>query len=369
MKMTAAVLREYCEPLTIEEVDLLPPRAGEVMVKYEATGICHSDLWRAQGKRVSVLPLVLGHEGAGEIVEVGSDVSHLHPGDRVAVTTVCPCGKCFYCDRGEWHLCTASARLLNSAAMLDGTTRLRAKDGQEIHHYVVSSFAQYAVMPATCAIKIPQQMSLRVAALLGCGVLTGVGLVFNKAKVKPGSTCAIIGTGGIGLNAIQACALSGARKVVAVDINTERLELARTFGATHTINTMEEDAIAVIRGLTDGEGVDYSFEAVGNVATMRQAFDAVRRGGICTVVGVASVEAQLVIPAQELTIEDKVLQGAMAPFYPQRDIPILCDLYLEGKLKLDELITRNYQLTEINDAFKDMEEGKLARGLLAHSTL
>lgn len=366
MKMNAAVLREYNQPLSIEEVILLPPQADEIMVKYAATGICHSDLTRAQGKRASVLPLVLGHEGAGVIVEVGSRVTDLQPGDRVAVSTVCPCGKCFFCSKGEWHLCKTSAQLLNSATMLDGTTRLRLEGGVPAHHYVVSSFAEYAVMPSDCAVKIPDEMSLEAASLLGCGVLTGTGAVFNKAKVTPGSTCAIIGTGGIGLNAIQACSISGASKIIAVDVRSDKLDLARQFGATHVVDSSAEDPVAAVRSITDGEGADYTFEMVGLPATMKQAYDSARRGGTCTLVGVAPLDAQLAVNAQMAVVDDKILQGAMAPFYPRRDIPMLCDLYLAGRLKVDELITKNYVLDEINVAFAEMAEGKLARGLLVH---
>lgn len=364
--MKAAVLREYNQPLSIEEVELLPPQEGEIKVRYAASGVCHSDLTRIQGQRHSSLPIVLGHEAAGTVVEVGPGVTSLAPGDHVVLSFMYTCGNCYYCHVGRPNLCQLGIRMLREGTMADGTTRLR-KGSEVLYHMVVSSFAEYGIVPARCAVKIPEDVPLDKAALIGCGVLTGTGAVFNRAKVEAGSSVLVIGTGGVGLNAIQAAVIAGATKIIAVDISKTKLEMALEFGATHVIDASKTDPVQEAKLLTGSNGVDYAFEVIGNPVTIRQAYDATRVGGTTVVVGVAHQEAEVRINALEIPFQEKILTGSMyGGTRPEIDVNRLIELYRMKKLKLEPLVTKTYGLEEINGAFDDMEKGMLARGLIVY---
>lgn len=363
--MKAAVLRAYGQPLSIEDVDLLPPQDGEVMIRYAASGICHSDMTRMQGKRPSALPIVLGHEASGYVEEIGPGVTGLAKGDRVVLSFLYDCGRCFYCCSGRPNLCEVGMGMLKNGTMPDGTTRLR-RCTEVIHHMVISSFAEYGVVPARCVTKIPNSVPMKSAALIGCAVLTGTGAVFNTGEVRPGNSILVVGSGGVGLNVIQGAAIAGASVILVSDINPEKLAIAREFGATHTIDAREQDPVAAARSLTQGRGVDFAFEAIGHKATIRQCYDAIRPGGKAIVVGASEAGSCCEIEALTL-IQEKVLTGS---FYggarPRLDVERLTQLYGAGRLKLDELITRTYSLDQINEAFHDLHDGTLARGLIRY---
>lgn len=364
--MKAAVLRGYNQPLSIEELELLPPRTGEVRVRFAASGVCHSDMTRIEGARPSALPIVLGHEASAYVEEVGPGVDDLVPGDRVVLSFLYDCGRCHYCRSGHPNLCEVGLSMLRGGTMVDGTTRFRNGD-EKIHHMTVSSFAEQSVVPARCATKIPDAVPMDVAALIGCGVLTGTGAVFNAAMVRPGDSVLVVGAGGVGLNAVQAAAISGASVVLVSDLNEDKLKMARDFGATHTVNPSKEDPVAVAKALTHGRGVDFAIEALGNKVTIRQCYDAIRSAGKAIVVGAAEAGACCEVEALTLPFTEKVLTGSMyGGARPRLDVERLVALYLDGKLRLDELISKDYRLDQVNEAFHDLHEGRLARGLIRY---
>ncbi len=363
MRIKAAVLYRPREPLSVEEVELAPPKAGEVRVKIAACGVCHSDLHFLEGSVPIVTPVVLGHEAAGIVEEVGPEVRDVAPGDHVVISFIPTCGRCHYCLVGRPNLCTLGNRATATGTLLDGTTRL-SKEGHPLYHgAAVAGFATHAVVPAASLAKLPQEMPLDKAALLGCGVMTGVGAVFNTAKVQPGSDVAVIGCGGVGLNVVQGAALAGAGRIIAIDVLDHKLELARRLGATHTVNASREDPVAAVRRISPG-GVDYAFEVIGYPETMRQAFDMARRGGMAVVVGLAPAGAQVSLPAGAFLLEKTITGSAYGGTRFQVDVPRLVALYLAGRLKLDELISRVYPLQEINQAFDALRRGEVARSII-----
>ena len=358
MKAKAAVLFEVGKRLEIRDVEVQSPRAGEVLVRMAAAGICHSDLHAMTGHLVASLPAILGHEGSGIVADVGPGVTSVKPGDHVIPLWRLSCGTCEYCSDGRPALCPEGTQIRMTGRLLDGSTRFTL-DGQEIKHFAgVSSFAEYSVIPARAVLKIPEDFPLDRAALLGCAVITGVGAVFNCARVRPGSSVAVFGAGGIGLNVIQGAAIAGAEKIIAVDILPNKLEFARQFGATHTINGSTANAVEQIRALTDGKGVEYAFEAIGLPATMRQAYDSLRKRGMAVVVGVTPMTAEVSVPVMSLVYEERILTGSVyGSSRPSIDIPKLIALYRTGKLKLDELLTRRYPFAQINEAYDALERG------------
>jgi len=363
MRMKAAVFYRPHEPISVEEVELAPPKAGEVRVKIAACGVCHSDLHFLEGSVPIATPCVLGHEAAGVVEEVGPDVQDVAPGDHVVISFIPACGHCPYCVVGRPNLCTVGNRAAAMGTLLDGTTRL-SKEGRPIYHEAcVAGFAPYAVVPAISLAKIPQEMPLDKAALLGCGVMTGVGAVFNTAKVQPGSDVAVIGCGGVGLNVVQGAALAGAGRIIAIDLLDHKLEMAQKFGATHTVNASREDPVAAVRRISPG-GVDYAFEVIGRPETMRQAFDMARRGGMAVVVGLAPAGSQVSLPAGAFMMEKTITGSAYGGTRFRVDIPRLVELYMSGRLKLDELISRVYPLEEINAAFDALRRGEVARSIV-----
>ena len=362
--MKAAVLYELKTPLKVEDVDLDNPKAREVRVKIAANGVCHSDYSVIHGVLRSPLPVVLGHEGAGIVEEVGPEVNLVKAGDHVVLSFAPYCGRCYYCAIGRPVLCENMRITMGKGTLLDGTCRLK-KNGKDIHHMAgLSSFAQYAVVPEIACITIPNHMPLDKACLVGCGVMTGVGAAINTAKVEPGSSAVVVGCGGVGLNVIQGCALAGAGTIIAVDLMENKLEYARQFGATHTINPSRQDVVKTVRSLTEGRGADYAFEVIGLSKTIEQAYACARQGGTTVVVGAPSREAMVTLPASSFLTE-KVIKGSVyGSARPRVDMPRLIDLYMNKKLKLDELVTRTYSLDEVNEAMTALEKGEVARSVI-----
>jgi Zn-dependent alcohol dehydrogenase len=365
MRMRAAVLRDIGKPMTVEEVQLDLPHAGEVLVRVAAAGVCHSDLLFAEGglgtKR---LPIVLGHEGAGVVEAVGEGVSQVRPGDHVSFSIVPFCGRCRACRNGEVTLCEPSGEYAYRGTMLDGTMRLQSADGSSLKHFnFVSCFAEYAVVPEASAIPIPRELPLWEAALVGCGVITGFGAVRNVAKVKPGESVCVIGCGGVGLQVVAAAQRAGARPIIAVDRSQEKLDRALAMGATDGVDASRDGAVARIRELSGG-GVDHAIEVVGIAATIRQAWDVLRPGATAVVVGLAPRGLEVSIPAIEL-LSAKGLKGC---FYgsgnPRTDIPQLAQMVVDGKLPLREVVSDFTDLKGIDDAFDRMRRGVGSRTIV-----
>ena len=364
MKTRAAVMYEHHQPVIVEELELDEPKANEVLVRTAASGVCHSDLSVVTGAIYYDAAVVLGHEGAGVIERVGEDVTGFRRGDHVILSFVTYCGSCRMCQMEKVCLCERYD--VPRGFQLDGTYRLWNSSGDGILQMArIATMSEYMVVPQQNLVKIEDHYSLEQAALVGCGVTTGVGAVLNTAKVEPGSSVAVIGTGGVGLNAIQGAVLAQAERIIAVDVAEKKLDFAKSFGATDVVNASTCDPVEAVRELTAGLGVDYAFEVIGNPKTIVQAYNMVRAAGTAVIVGMAHHESEVSIPAQHLVSTERRLIGS---FYgscqPKVDMPKLLDLYAEGKLKLDELITRHYRLEQINEAFADMEAGENARGVI-----
>jgi Zn-dependent alcohol dehydrogenase len=356
--MKAAVCYEFGKPLVIEDLTIDPPQRNEVKVKLAATAICHSDVHLVRGEWGGELPVVAGHESSGVIAEVGEGVADLQAGDHVVVSLLRSCGRCVYCATGAPYLC-------NGVFALDTQSRLRNQRGEPIYHGIrTASFAEYAIVDQTQCVKIPTEIPLDSAALLACGVITGLGAVTNTARIVPRSSVAVIGVGGVGLNSIQGAALSGARMVIAIDLLDNKLAAAREFGATHTVNAKQEDVLATIQALTAQQGVDYAFVTVGNTLAVNQAFSLIRPGGMVVVVGLPEADATASVPIHNLVSERHVVGSPMGSTRLSVDVPRLVELYQQGKLKLDQLITRRYPLAEINEAIESMERGEALRNVL-----
>ncbi|MFZ4815578.1 MAG: Zn-dependent alcohol dehydrogenase [Phototrophicaceae bacterium] len=364
--MKAAVLYEVGAPLSVEEVTLQNPKAHEVLVRLLATGICHSDIMVMIGTSTVPMPVVLGHEGAGVVEAIGEHVTQVKVGDHVVLSWAPYCGECFYCKENRVNLCESYAPRVLDGVLLDGTTRLSNAHGHELKHYsFLSTFAEMTIVPETSCIPVDREVGFSPASLVGCAVTTGIGAAINTAKVKPGSTVAVIGTGGVGLNVIQGAALAGAEKIIALDINPVKEGLAKQFGATHFINTAEADSLDAVRALTKGLGADYAFESAGRKQTMEQAYQLARRGGTVVYIGVANSGDTVNLPATQLTRTEKQIMGS---FYgganPRKDFAMIIDLYKGGKLKLDEMIGARYTLDTINEAVTEMRTGKHPRVVL-----
>jgi S-(hydroxymethyl)glutathione dehydrogenase/alcohol dehydrogenase len=363
-KAKAVLCRELNKPVVVEEIDVAAPRRGEVTVKIGACGVCHSDLSATNGTIQMQLPLVLGHEAAGVVAEVGEGVTDLAPGDHVVSSFVHMCGKCRWCVTGRPHLCDSAAKTLFT--LPDGTTPARDRAGNAV--YVFSAcgvMAEYATLSVDNLVKVDPGVPLDRAALVSCGVMTGVGAVFNTARVEPGAAVMVIGTGGVGLNVIQGAAIAGANPIVAVDVADAKLDMARAFGATHTINAAKEENVVKAAKKITGGGPDYCFECIGLGKTVEQAFRSLRKGGKAVVVGVTRGEDSVAVRPPALTFEEKTLTGSyFGSARPREDFPRLLALYRSGRLKLDELITHRYRIEEAPQAFADLEAGKNARGVI-----
>jgi S-(hydroxymethyl)glutathione dehydrogenase/alcohol dehydrogenase len=358
----AAVLREFGEPLVVQELELDPPKAGEVLVRMAASGVCHSDLHVAQGVHPTSLPVVLGHEGAGIVEQLGPGVTGLQVGDHVLLTWLPYCGHCRPCASGWPNRCENTAWY--DATLEDGTCRFHA-GGQPIHHYNTSSFAERSVVPARTAIKVDPSLPLTQLALMGCAVMTGVGAALNTAGVRPGDRVAVVGCGGVGLNVVQGARIAGASTIVAVDVVSQKLELARELGATEAVNASDGDAVAAVRDLVPG-GVDYAFEALGRPETIEAALAMTGRGGQAILIGMAAPDARVPLDALTMTLEERCVRGSWyGSCAPLRDIPVLVELFRDGSLRLDPLIT-TCALEDVNDAFARMESGETARSVIVY---
>jgi S-(hydroxymethyl)glutathione dehydrogenase/alcohol dehydrogenase len=364
MDANAAVLYEVNKPLVIEDVEVLEPGPHEVRVRWAANGVCHSDLHVMTGDYPHPLPVVLGHEAAGVVEKIGAGVESVKPGDHVCSSYIPSCGKCWYCIGGQPTMC--ALRDKPRWFMLDGTPRFK-KGAQTLHHFLqVSGYATHSVLPEESVIPIRKDAPLDVVCLVSCGVLAGAGPVFNRAKVPPGASVAVFGCGGVGLNTIQAARLVGAGKIIAVDVMKQKLQWAEEFGATHVVDASKTDPVAEVQRLSGMGGVDFAFEVVGTQKTIEQALLATHRGGTCVVVGVSPAGTRLSIdPA--MFLQQRVLTGTSFGGGRQRtDVPMLIDLYMDGKYKLNEMITRRVGLDDLNGAFDAMVQGEVKRSVVVY---
>jgi S-(hydroxymethyl)glutathione dehydrogenase / alcohol dehydrogenase len=364
MKINAAVAREV-NVLKVEEVELEAPHEHEVLVRIHAAGVCHSDLHTYKGELRATPPIVLGHEGAGVVAALGPGVTKVKVGDRVMINWLPSCLECPSCLAGRPTLCERLSTTTLQARMMDGTLRHTTLDGLELKPYLSSAtMGDYAVIHQNGLVQIPDDVPFDVAAVIGCAVMTGVGAVLNTAQMVPGSSAAVIGCGGVGLSALLGCVLAGCYPLIAVDIVPSKLEFARALGATHTVNSREEDAVRALRRLTR-IGPDYAFDSVGAPITINQALNGVRAGGTAVVMGLHALKEEVPISAAALIAQNKRLLGSMAgSSRPLVDLPKLVELYRAGKLPVDQLITHRYSLDQVNQAFADLEAGKVARGVL-----
>ena len=369
MKARAAVLHTVgapppyaqSQPLRIEEIDIAPPGAGEVLVRVRAAGLCHSDLSVINGDRPRPVPMALGHEAAGEVVECGPLVADLQPGDHVVMVFVPSCGHCVPCMEGRPALCEPGAASNTAGTLLGGGRRLSMAGKNVNHHMGVSAFAEHAVVSRRSLVKIDPTLAFDEAALFGCAVLTGVGAVVNTAKVTPGTTTAVVGLGGVGMNSILAASLSGARIVVAVDLYDDKLELAKSLGATHAVNARAPDVVEQVRELSGG-GVDFAFEMAGSVQAMELAYRITRRGGTTVTAGLPHPDHRWPLQQVNLTAEERTVKGSyVGSCVPVRDIPRYIALYKEGRLPVDRLMSDHLKLEEINAGFDRLASGRVVR--------
>ena len=365
MRIRASVLHEPRRPVSIEEVELAPPKPGEVLVRVAAAGVCHSDVRLTDGELgEGRWPMVLGHEGAGVVEDVGEGVAHVVPGDHVGFSIVPSCRHCEECHAGRFNLCLPAGVAGPRGVLFDGTSRLSLPDGTPLQHALMTAcFAERTVVPATGAIPLPSALPLWQASLLGCGVVTGFGAVRNTARVQPGESAAVIGCGGVGLQVVAALRLAGADPIVAVDLDPAKLELARSRGATHAVEAGSATTAARVARVA-GRGVDHAFEVVGRADTIRLAWDCLRRGGTATVVGLAPKGVEVSLPAIEF-LSDKGVRGS---FYggsdALRDLPYLAELALVGELDLAGVVTSVEPLEAVNDALERLRRGEGARTVL-----
>jgi Zn-dependent alcohol dehydrogenase len=360
--MRAAVLESWRTPLVLsDDVELAEPRVGEVRVRVHHCGVCHSDLSIVDGHLPAPTPVVLGHEASGVVDAVGEGVTMLAPGDRVVLTPSPPCGHCYWCVRGEWSVCQNSVALM-TGTLPDGTTPLR-RDGSPLFRGLgVAAFAEHVITPATGAVRIPDDVPLELACVLGCAVQTGVGAVLNTARVPEGASVAVLGLGGVGLAVVQGARLAGASRIVASDPVAARREAALGFGATDVVDPTDTDVSAAVHDLTGGIGADYAFDAVGRSALVNTGLDAVRTGGTVVMVGMPPLDDPLTLSSATLfaATEKKLLGCLLGSVNSLREIPRLVDLWRVGRLDLEALVTGRRPLAEVNEALDDL---RAARGI------
>jgi S-(hydroxymethyl)glutathione dehydrogenase/alcohol dehydrogenase len=367
VKVRAAVLEEFGAPLEVQELELEGPRAGEVLVRLEACGVCHTDMYTASGADPSgYKPAVLGHEGGGVVEQVGEGVSLVEPGDHVVTLFSPQCGECVHCRSDRTNICLAIRDEQNKGHLPDGGTRF-SRDGEAIRHFMgTSTFSEYTVMPEIALAKIDPEAPLDRACLFACGLSTGLGAAINTAKVEPGSTCAVFGLGMVGLGAVAACRLRGAERIIAVDLSDDRLELARGQGATDLL-TAGPDAVDQIVEMTGGFGADYTFEATGNVQVMRQAVEAARMGwGLCTVAGVAGKGETLDIVPRFLITGRRVAGSSFGGVKGRDQVPEFVRMYLDGDIDVDAFVSHRLTLDEVNRGFELMEAQDGIRSVIAY---
>ena len=365
----AAVMTGIDQPLEIrDDVEVEAPRAGEVKVRLGASGVCHSDLSMQNGTMMAATPIVLGHEGAGVVEEVGEGVTTLAPGDHVVISWVPQCGTCFFCQKGQPQLCETANVALASGGLLDGSTRFTSQGAPMFQMASSGTFSEVSIIPAIGAVKIDPDVDMKIAALIGCGVLTGTGAALNTADIKPGDTVAVVGCGGVGLNVIQGARIAGAGEIIAIDMNETKLQMAKDFGATASVNASQGDPVSQVMSMTAQRGADVAFEVIGLQQTIDQTITMVRRGGQAILVGVPKMDAIVNIPAFfGVVLAEKTIKGCWyGSSDVQRDVPRLLELYKKGELKLDELISRTITLDEVNDAFDAMKTGEVARSVIQY---
>ncbi|MBN6885464.1 Zn-dependent alcohol dehydrogenase [Cytobacillus horneckiae] len=369
MKVKSAVLqvmgasRPYKEskPLVIQELELDDPGRGEVLVEIKAAGLCHSDLSVINGSRPRPLPMALGHEAAGVVVKTGSGVTNYKAGDHVICIFVPTCGHCLPCQEGRPALCEEGAKSNSEGTLLNGERRLHAGHEYIYHHVGVCAFSDYVVVSEHSLVKVDPDIPFEKVALFGCAVLTGVGAVVNTANVRMGSSVAVVGLGGVGLSALLGAVASGARDIIAVDINPEKLHFAKELGATHIFNSKDKDCIERIKEITSG-GVEYAFETAGAVPAMKVAYKITRRGGTTVTTGLPHPEHEFSFPQVTLTAEERVLKGSyLGSCVPSRDIPRFIELYKQGRLPVDRLLSGMIPLEEINEGFDKLAAGEINR--------
>ncbi|KAA1004380.1 alcohol dehydrogenase catalytic domain-containing protein [Paraburkholderia panacisoli] len=369
MKIKAAVLEAMgaaypyavSRPLRIDEVDLAPPGADEVLIKIAAAGLCHSDLSVINGDRPRPMPMALGHEAAGVVMELGAGVTDLRIGDHVVVVFVPSCGHCAPCAEGRPALCEPGAAANGAGTLLSGGRRLTRSGEALNHHLGCSVFAEYATVSRRSVVRIDASVPLDEAALFGCAVLTGVGAVVNTAQVRVGASVAVVGLGGVGLAALIGAQAAGARQIIAVDLSDAKLDQARALGATHTVNAGRDEAVEQIRALSLG-GVEFAFEFAGAIRALDLAYRITRRGGMTITAGLPPATALWPLPAVSLVAEERTLKGSyIGTCVPARDIPHYIDLYMQGRLPVNKLLTGHLTLEEINHGFDLLHEGKAIR--------
>jgi len=365
----AAVLTALTQPLVLrDDIEVEAPRAGEIGLHMAASGVCHSDLSMRDGILPIPLPAVLGHEGAGVVTAVGPGVTDVAVGDHVVVSWVPQCGRCYYCGRGQPELCQEADAVLISGGLLDGTPRLRCDGAPLFQMSGCGTFATDTVVPATGAISVPADIDLSLAALLACGVLTGVGAVLNTAQVVEGDVVAVVGCGGVGLNVIQGARIAGAGVIVAVDTNPAKLALADELGATHLVDASHGDPVSAVMGLSGERGADVAFEVIGLGHTIDQVVAMTRRGGQAVLVGIPSMNVMISLPAMVgVVLAEKTIRGCWyGSADVRRDIPRLVELHRRGELELEKLVSRRIGLDEVNDAFRAMTAGEVARSVIVY---
>ena len=365
----AAIATAVGSPLEIVDIDVADPKAGEIRIQMGASGVCHSDLSVVKGVLPIALPAVLGHEGAGTITQLGEGVDHLSIGDHVVVSWVPQCGACYFCEHDQGELCEVGSIASMSGGLLDMTSRV-SRDGVPISVMAASgTFAEEAIIPAIGAVKIDPEIPLTAGALIGCGVLTGFGAATNTASIRKGDSVVVIGCGGVGLNVIQGAKHAGAERIIAIDMVDGKLQTALKFGATDIVNpSAEGDAMAKVMELTGGRGADVAFEVIGLGATIEQALQMTRRGGQAVIVGVPSFDTMLTInPAMDLLVQEKQIRGCWyGSSNVHRDVPMLAGLYQAGTLMLDELMSAQITLDQVNEAMDNMGSGEIARSVIVY---
>jgi len=361
MRTKSAIFYKAKQPISVEETELADPQEREVLVRVEAAGACHSDYHAVDGHSTGgISPMVMGHEGAGIVEAIGPGVSAVKPGDPVVFAIRPMCGVCKYCSTSRPNLCNGIKK--EPGLMVDGKSRFSKPDGSILYHNL-ATFSAHTVTPEWNLVKVGNDVPIERFASLGCAVVTGVGAVINTAQVKPGSIVAIWGCGGVGLNAIQGAVIAGASRVIAIDLAESKLEFARVFGATDTINASDFDPVEAVMDMTDG-GADYTFEVIGSPSALRQAFDSLCAGGTACMVGVPPSNTEISIPMGSLFSDRRLIGSSAGTGRPRVDFPWYIDMYMQGRLKLEELQSNFRPLEEINEAYEDMLGGEVARTIL-----
>lgn len=364
MRFRAAVMHEVGAPLKIEQVESTPLQAGDVLVRIHAASICHTDLDVLEGELSYPLPMVLGHEAAGVVAEVGSDVTTPRVGDHVVLSWNPYCGHCFYCEQNQPILCESYVRNRARGLHFDGSHRLLLNNHPLHVLMYLGAFAEYCIVPAQSAVRVPNEIALDRACLIGCGVMTGFGAANHIASVRWSSTVVVIGCGAIGLSAIQGARLAGARSILAVDLDDRKLEVARAVGATHLCNAEREDPVAAAKAISQGRGADHVFEAAGNERAFRTSVETLRPGGEVVWLGKVNVDQEVAFRWGTLMGERRIVRSSYGGARPQQDFPHLARAYLQGELKLDELITQRTGLEKINEGFAALKRGEAIRTVI-----